>query len=71
MEEAFYIKINQSTSSLKRLKDTILKHIRLQISTDKVKIYNYKGIEIDNADIPYLKDEQTLYLALSSIIVYL
>ncbi len=29
-----------------------------------MKIYNYKGIEIDDADIEYLKHGQTLFLAL-------
>jgi len=43
----------------------------MKINTEKMKIYNYKGIEIDNADIPYLKDKQMLYLALNSNSNYL
>ncbi len=39
----------------------------MKVNTEKIKIYNYKGIEIDNADIEYLKDKQVLYLSLNSI----
>ena len=39
------------------------------MSTEKMKIYNYKGIEIDDADIEYLKNGQMLYLALNSKLI--
>jgi hypothetical protein len=31
--------------------------------TDKIKIYDYKQIELDDADIQYLNDNQTLYIS--------
>jgi hypothetical protein len=36
-------------------------------SIDKMKIYNYKGLEIDDADIEYLKDNQYLYVSFDGI----
>jgi len=57
--------IAPSINSLKRLKDSLLSSLDIQSPTDKIKIYNYKGLEIDDADIEYLKDKQILYLALS------
>jgi len=30
---------------------------------DKIKIYDYKEIELDDADINYLHDNQTLYVS--------
>lgn len=31
---------------------------------DKIRIFNNKGIEIDDADIPYLQTDQILYVSL-------
>jgi len=52
---------------LKRLKDNILNTLGIKVNIEKMRIFNYKGIEIDNADIEYLKDNQILYLSLNSI----
>ena len=35
----------------------------MKISLDKIKIYDYKEIEIDDADITYLHNNQTLYVS--------
>jgi len=48
---------------LKRLKDSILAHIS-KVSSDKLRIFNHKGIEIDDADISYLLNNQLLYVSL-------
>lgn len=36
-------------------------------SVDKMIIYNYKGLEIDDVDIPYLLNEQILYVSFDGI----
>ncbi len=46
------------------MKDCIISNLNLKISLDKIKIYDYKEIEIDDADIPYLINNQTLYVSL-------
>lgn len=35
---------------------------------DKLKIYDYKEIELDDADINYLQNNQTLYVSFDGII---
>ena len=37
------------------------------MSYEKIKIYDYKEIEIDDADIPFLNYKQTLYVSLDGI----
>lgn len=56
--------LSPSVNSLKRLKDSIITSLRLSINSEKLKIFNYKGIEIDEADIDYLLDGQVLFISL-------
>lgn len=39
----------------------------MKLSYEKIKIYDYKEIEIDDADIPFLNNKQTLYVSLDGI----
>lgn len=64
----FEIMLNQSVNSLKRLKDSIIAHIS-KVPSDKIRIYNHKGIEIDDADIIYLVNNQTLYVSVDGIYI--
>jgi hypothetical protein len=63
-DNCFIITITSTINSLKRLKDCILNHLDIQLSYEKIKIYDYKEIEIDDSDIIYLNDKQTLYVSL-------
>lgn len=64
----FEIKITNTVNSLKRLKDCILSHTG-KCSLDKIRIFNNKGIEIDDADICYLSSDQILYVSLDGIFI--
>jgi len=55
-------------NSLKRLKDSIIANIS-KVPSDKVRIFNHKGIEIDDADINYLHNNQILYVSLDGTII--
>jgi hypothetical protein len=66
-DSVFEIYINQSVNSLKRLKDCIFSNINNKCSYDKIKIYDYKEIELDDADIAYLHNNQTLYVSFDGI----
>ena len=46
------------------MKDCIVSNLSNKIPSDKIKIYDYKEIEIDDADIAYLSNNQTLYVSL-------
>lgn len=69
-ENLFRITISDSINSLKRLKDKVLSYISTYLSiktpsnSDKIRVFNYKGIEIDNADIDYLYEDQFLFISL-------
>ena len=59
------MKINPYINSLKRLKDVIITHLKYpRLYIDRAILYNYKGLEIDDVDIPYLIQNQILYISL-------
>ena len=63
-DKMFEMYLSSSINSLRRLKDTILSIIKVNIQTEKLRIFNYKGIEIDDADIDYLSNGQYIYISL-------
>ena len=62
-ECVFEIYINETVNSLKRLKDCITQNLNQKFTYDKIKIYDYKEMELDDADIEYLQDNQTIYVS--------
>lgn len=52
-------------STVKNLKEAIIFEKGYSKSyLDKMVLYNYKGIEIDDLDIPYLTANQIIYLSI-------
>jgi calcium-dependent protein kinase len=50
---------------LKRLKDVILSYLELsRMYMDRMMVYNYKGLELDDVDVPYLNPGEVLYLSM-------
>ena len=45
------------------MKDCIIQNVNFKVSSDKIKIYDYKEMELDDADIEYLGDNQTIYVS--------
>ena len=65
VDSTFEINVLQSTNSLKRLKDVILSYLDLSRQyMDRMTIYNYKGLELDDVDVPYLLPEEVIYVSL-------
>jgi len=64
IDKSFTINLSPTVKTLNRLKNNIVKILNANAVFDRIKIYNYKGLEIDDADIEYLKDDQILYLSL-------
>lgn len=62
-ESCFEIYINHTVNSLRRLKDFLNMNLHNKYSSEKIKIYDYKEIELDDADINYLHNNQTLYVS--------
>ena len=65
VDTTFEIIINQNVNTLKRLKDVIITSLEYPRQyIDRMIIYNYKGLEIDDVDMPYLNNDQVLYVSL-------
>ena len=65
VDTTFEIIINQNVNTLKRLKDVIITSMEYPRQyIDRMIIYNYKGLEIDDVDMPYLNNDQVLYVSL-------
>jgi hypothetical protein len=64
----FKITIDENINSLRRLKDKI--NEKLNRSMERTKVYNYKGLELDDNDIEYLKHNDSLYLSLDGNIIF-
>ena len=59
----FTIKINQKINTLKKLKEYINYLKNTQKTIEKIKIYNEKGMEIDDADVENLINDELLYIS--------
>ena len=65
-KNTFKIEITSTINSVRRLKETIAYSKQLsRESIDKMKIYNHRGIEVDDIDISDLKNDDILYLDLN------
>ncbi len=58
----FTLKINQKINTLKKLKEYI-NYEKNTKSIEKIKIYNEKGMEIDDADVENLINDELLYIS--------
>ena len=61
-DKAFKLTITPTINTYKRLKEDIIYNQKLSKSLeDKMIIYNYKGLEIDDTDISILKNNDILF----------
>ena len=64
-ESNFNLFILPETNTLRKLKDELFYEKKLNKSLyDKIKIFNHKGMEIDDIDVSDLTSNQVLYLSL-------
>ena len=63
MDHNLEIQINKNTNSIRRLKDKIANNLNFK-SSALMKLYNHKGLEMDDADIDYLINNQVIYVSL-------
>ena len=59
----FTLKINQKINTLKKLKEYINNEKNSTKGIEKIKIYNEKGMEIDDADVENLINDELLYIS--------
>lgn len=60
--------IHPTTNSIRRLKEkvkeAIVGCINVKVDSDRMILYNYKGLELDDSDVEYLKNKQIIYVSL-------
>ena len=62
-ESSNIIKIDSVVNTLRRLKDEISQIFENKHSLDRMIIYSFKGLEIDEVDIQYLKNDDLLFVS--------
>jgi hypothetical protein len=62
VDHMFKLHLDDSINSLRRLKEKIFEKIG-KMNFEKSKIYNHKGLEVDDNDIQYLENNDSLYLS--------
>lgn len=62
-DKSFELQLPRSVTSIKRLKDFINSNLKSSINLERFRIFNYKGIEIDEADLDYFTEGQYLYIS--------
>jgi hypothetical protein len=60
------LEITKNINSIKRLKDRISSHLNFK-SSALMRIYNHKGLEMDDADIDYLNNHKVIYVSLDGL----
>ena len=60
--EIFKILVSPKITSVKRLKIEILEQYNLKTTLDHFTLYTYKGFELEDSDVPYLLNNQILYI---------
>jgi hypothetical protein len=63
VDHMFKVHLDESINSLRRLKEKISDKIG-KFNYERSKIYNYKGLELDDNDIQYLENHDSLYISL-------
>ena len=63
-DSCFKIKITQDLNTISKLKELILfTKNKVNYSQDKVRLFNHKGIELEDADLKLIKDSPLIYLS--------
>ena len=63
-DSCFKIKITQDINTISKLKELILfTKNKVNYSQDKVRLFNHKGIELEDADLKLIKDSPLIYLS--------
>ncbi len=64
IDHAFKISIDYTIDTIRRLKDIILIRINKNYAYDRLSLFNKKGLELDDNDIQYLENNESIYLSL-------
>ena len=66
-DSCFKIEVTENINTIQKLKDLILFSKKsINSPPEKIRLFNHKGIELDELDLPYLKDSPMIYLSLDN-----
>ena len=66
-DSCFKILIPKETNTIQKLKDVILDSNKIKvIHPEKMRLFSEKGIELEDLDLPYLKDTSKIYISLEN-----
>ena len=64
VDSCFKIKVTPDINTISKLKELILfAKNKLNIAQDKMRLFNHKGIELEDADLKLIKDSPLIYLS--------
>ena len=63
-DSCFKIQVSKDVNTIQKLKDLIL-FSKKSITTppEKIRLFSHKGIELEELDLPYLKDSPLIYIS--------
>ena len=63
-DSCFKIKVGNDIDTISKLKELILfKKNKVNVSPDKVRLFNHKGFDLEDADLKLLKDSPLIYIS--------
>ncbi len=63
-DSCFKIEVTENINTIQKLKDLILFSKKsINSPPEKIRLFNHKGIELDELDLPYLKDSPIIYIS--------
>ena len=66
-DSCFKITVTKDINTIKKLKDAILFFKKgITSSPEKMRLFSHKGIELEELDLPYLKDSPLIYISLDN-----
>jgi serine/threonine protein kinase len=67
VDSCFKIQVSNDINTIQKLKDLILFSKKsLNTTPEKIRLFSHKGMELEELDLPYLKDSPLIYISLDN-----
>ena len=64
VDSCFKIRVKNEINTISQLKELILfKRNKVNVTPDKVKLFNHKGLEMEDADLKLIKESPLIYIS--------
>ena len=66
-DSCFKIEVTKDINTISKLKDLILFSKKtITVPPEKIRLFSHKGMELEELDLPYLKDSPLIYISLDN-----